>query len=161
MSERPNLYLDLDGVIFDFDSHFRNYFNKDHKQMSDEEMWQHIDSYPTFFRDLPLIPNAKEFFKFISFMFPDLVILTACPKTNYKRAAVQKREAVYEHLGDYSVLPVSGGRNKALFMHKPGDILIDDFSKNIKAWIELGGYGIFHENYENTILQLSHYIGSR
>lgn len=153
-----NLYLDLDGVIAGFDQHFVDYFKRDHKQMSDDDMWKMIDSYPTFFRDLPVMTGAKEFFNILKLLFPNLVILTACPKTNYKNVAIQKREWVYEHLGDYAVLPVLGGRNKALFMHKPGDILIDDFTKNIKAWIELGGYGIYHENYDSSISQLLNYI---
>lgn len=156
-----NLYLDLDGVVADFDNYFRDYFQKDHKQMDDSEMWALIDSHPTFFKSLPMISGAKEFFNFLSFMYPDLVILTACPKTHYKRAATQKRQWVYENLGDFSVLPVLGGRNKALFMHKPGDILIDDFAKNITAWIEMGGYGIYHESYDSTVSQLVSYISSR
>ena len=62
-----NLYLDLDGVVADFDNYFRDYFQKDHKQMDDSEMWALIDSHPTFFKSLPMISGAKEFFNFLSF----------------------------------------------------------------------------------------------
>jgi len=160
MAADVRLYLDLDGVIAGFDEYFIKYFQLNHKEMSDDKMWEYIHSNPTFFRDLPMMAGAKEFFKFLDWMFPELVILTACPKSNYKNVALQKRAWVYEHLGDYAVLPVLGGRNKSLFMHKPGDILIDDFTKNIKAWIEVGGYGIYHENYDSTTAQLLNYISS-
>lgn len=153
-----NLYLDLDGVVAGFDEYFRSYFSQDHKQMTDDKMWEMIHSHPTFFRDLPLIEGAGQFFKFLTLLFPDVTILTACPKSNYKEVALQKRQWVYEHLGDYAVLPVLGGKNKSLFMHKPGDILIDDFPKNIKSWIEVGGYGIYHENFDSTTYQLINYI---
>jgi 5'-nucleotidase len=47
-----------------------------------------------------------------------------------------------------------GGVNKAMFMHEPGDILIDDMEKNCKAWEELGGKAIVHKNALDTIAKL-------
>lgn len=138
------LYLDLDGVMADFDRAFPAVFGLDHRDMADDDMWLHINGHPTFFRDLPPMAGAIEFFRAIEPFSP--VILTACPKSNYAHVAAQKRAWIREHLSRSCwVLPVLGGRHKPLFMHTPGDILIDDFGKNCTAWAEAGGVAIKHE----------------
>lgn len=147
------LYLDLDGVMADFDAHFPAVFDCDHRSMADDAMWERINSHNSFFRDLPPCPGALEFFRAIAHLDP--IILTACPRTNYAAVAGQKRAWVREHLGDLVVLPVMGGRNKPLFMHAPGDVLIDDWSKNIEAWTAAGGSGILHRHFPTTLDALS------
>lgn len=138
------LYLDMDGVMADFDGAFPAVFGLDHRSLADDDMWGHINAHPSFFRDLPPMPGALHFFESIRWLQP--VMLTACPKTNYAHVAAQKRAWAREHLCPHiTVLPVMGGRNKALFMHNPGDILIDDFGKNCDAWREAGGVAIKHE----------------
>ena len=140
----PRLYLDLDGVMADFDGAFPAVFGLDHRSLADEEMWARINCHASFFRDLPLMPGALEFYDSIMHLNP--TILTACPKTNYAHVAGQKRAWVQHHLGrDVTVLPVLGGYNKPLFMHSPGDILIDDWGKNCDAWRKAGGVAIKHE----------------
>lgn len=147
----------MDGVISDFDKHFVDYFKKNHKEdLTDDQMWELIHSYPTFFRDLPLMPFARGLFEALKPYNP--IILTACPKANYQTVAIQKREWIREHFGDLTVLPVTGGKNKSLFMHAPGDVLIDDFYSNIKAWRKLGGKGILFQNNEQALTELQEYV---
>ncbi|MCD9096147.1 5' nucleotidase, NT5C type [Luteimonas fraxinea] len=138
------LYIDLDGVMADFDGAFPAIFGLDHRSLADEEMWTRINGHASFFRDLPPMQGAIEFFRSVEHLRP--VILTACPKSNYAHVAAQNRAWVREHLSQTClVLPVLGGRNKALFMRQPGDILIDDWAKNCEAWSEAGGFAIKHE----------------
>ena len=138
------LYVDLDGVMADFDGAFPAVFGLDHRSLADEEMWGHINSHASFFRDLPPMLGAIDFFRSIEHLEP--VILTACPKSNYAHVARQKRAWVRAHLSQTClVLPVLGGRHKPLFMHQTGDILIDDWGKNCVAWTEAGGVAIKHE----------------
>ena len=138
------LYVDLDGVMADFDGAFPAVFGLDHRSLADDEMWGHINGHPSFFRDLPPMAGAVEFFRSVEHLSP--VILTACPKSNYAHVAAQKRAWVRAHLSRTClVLPVMGGRHKPLFMHQPGDVLIDDFGKNCAAWTEAGGIAIKHE----------------
>lgn len=147
--KRPTVYLDLDGVMADFDSHFPALFGVDHRGMLDDDMWAQINAHPSYFRDMPQCPGAKEFFDRISWLNP--IILTACPRTNYANAARQKREWVREHLSSTChVLPVMGGHNKPLFMHSRGDVLIDDFEKNTTAWKLEGGFAILHRDFQTT-----------
>ncbi|WP_156392858.1 hypothetical protein [Rhizobium sp. Root1220] len=147
--KQPRVYLDLDGVMADFDAHFPALFGVDHRGLADDTMWATINAHPSYFRDMPQCPGAKEFFDRISWLSP--IILTACPSSNYAHVARQKREWVREHLSTTChVLPVMGGRNKPLFMHSRGDILIDDFERNTKAWQQEGGIAILHRDFQTT-----------
>lgn len=149
MSKQPHVYLDLDGVMADFDAHFPATFGLDHRSMADDDMWAQINAHPSYFRDMPVCEGAKEFFFRIEWLNP--IILTACPRSNYAHVARQKREWVREHLSaSCHILPVMGGRNKPLFMHSRGDILIDDFEKNTTAWALEGGFAILHRDFETT-----------
>jgi 5'(3')-deoxyribonucleotidase len=143
------LYLDLDGVMADFDAHFPAVFGLDHRSMADDALWLQINAHPSYFRDMPVCPGAIEFFREIEHLDP--IVLTACPKTNYAHAATQKRAWVRKHLSaTITILPVMGGRHKPLFMHAPGDVLIDDFERNTNAWAAAGGLPILHRNFGET-----------
>ena len=154
---KTTVFLDLDGVMADFDAHFHATFGLDHKSLADDEMWERINAHPSYFRDMPPMPGALEFFTAIAPLNP--IILTACPRTNYAHAARQKREWVREHLGeDVMVLPVMGGHNKPLFMHRRGDVLIDDFERNADAWTKAGGVAILHTRFDVTSHILSSFV---
>ena len=145
------VYLDLDGVLADFDRHFKDTFGTHPNAVSDKVLWQKIGGYDTFFLDLPLMPEAVLLFNFLNVRF-DVSILTACPKSFYQKAALQKRLWVRRHLStQVTVLPVMGGKNKGLFMHDAGDLLIDDMTKNCQAWDELGGKSIIHFDAQTTM----------
>ena len=152
------LFIDLDGVMADFDRAFPELFGVNHKELLDDDMWAYINNHGSFFRDLPLIPGARQFFDTVRALNP--IILTACPKTNYAGVAKQKREWVHEHLCPHTlVLPVMGSHNKPLFMHKPNDILVDDYGKNIEAWDEAGGRAVKFEGDWNPVnLKVMEYI---
>jgi len=157
------IYLDLDGVMADFDTHFVEYFGVDPQSLDDDVMWKMINGYHDFYANLPLMKDAMELFNYLwwSTKFEDVAILTACPKSNYKNAAIQKRAWVRNHLlEDITIIPMMGGVNKALFMHEPGDILIDDMAKNCKAWEELGGVAIVHKNAADTLAKLKEIVGA-
>lgn len=150
---KTRLYVDLDGVMADFDKYFEDTFGMQSSKIDDPSLWKFINNHGNFFINLPLMPEALDFFRSIEHLNP--TILTACPKSNYTTSAVQKRQWVYKHLSqDITVIPMMGGKNKCLFMHAPGDILIDDFEKNCIPWREHGGYAILHKNFESTKKQL-------
>lgn len=142
------IFLDLDGVLADFDGHFMPTFGCDHLTMEAREMWEHIDDHGNYFRELPPCTGAIEFYREVEGLWP--VILTALPRTGFESVARQKREWVREHLGNgVIVLPVQSG-TKPLFMQHPGDILIDDWVKNTTAWELAGGRAILHRTFPDT-----------
>ena len=161
----PNtIFLDLDGVLADFDEGFRRLSGVTPTEFketrSDGAMWKLINATKrdTFFRGLPLFDLGRKFFEsvrdFANYQGWGLEILTACPKSNYTSVALQKKAWVAEHLcPELRVLCVPGGRNKFLFLNKKGDILIDDHLRNLVPWKEEGGEAIHHQGCYMTTLQ--------
>jgi len=153
------LFLDLDGVMADFDGGFPAKFGFDHRNVPDEVMWDAIEKDGKFFRELPPCEGALDFYRLISMWRP--VILTACPAGDkFVDVAQQKRAWVERHLQSWRSTPpivfTPGGKTKALYMNRPGDILIDDFERNIERWREAGGVGIHHTgDFQSTWDQLS------
>lgn len=150
----PKIFVDLDGVLADFDGGYPRLFGKNHKELTDEEMWCDIIAHGSFFEQLDPLPMSLNFIDvLVDILALDTIILTACPKDDYTNAAISKRKwvrSIIDH--DLLVLPMLGGVNKALFMHAPGDILVDDFEANIEAWEKAGGTGILHKgNFEDTL----------
>lgn len=144
------LFLDLDGVMADFDSRFQELFGVNQDTMTDDEMWKKINAVPDYFVGMSMCEGAKDFLESIMHLNP--TILTACPKSNYRSAALQKRQWVRNNLSkDIDIIPMLGGKNKCLFMNGEGDVLIDDFEKNCKPWNELGGVAIVHKNFSDTV----------
>lgn len=144
-------YLDLDGVMADLDQAFFNMHGVYPNGMPDKQFWPMVNQNPTFFADLPMCPGAAAFFETLKFFNIKPIILTACPNSDYQRVAVQKRAWVSKNLGpDLTVLPVNGSKNKWLFMHQKGDILIDDYHHSIDPWVAAGGVGVLHCNFEDT-----------
>ena len=64
---RPHIFLDCDGVMADFDLGFFNLFGMTTKEAdekySDAVFWSMIREAGTFFRDLPLMPDARELYE--------------------------------------------------------------------------------------------------
>jgi 5'-nucleotidase len=153
MMNSRRLYIDLDGVMADFDKYFIQQFGIESNKLDDTTLWKWINGHGNFFLNLPLCEGAIDFYESVRHLNP--TILTACPKSNYVTAAVQKRQWVYKHLNpDATVIPMLGGKNKCLFMHSVEDILIDDYEKNCIPWREHGGIAIQHKNFEHTKSQL-------
>lgn len=151
---RPNctLFLDQDGVSADFD---RGVYEATGiwpwDFPSDDAMWDALNKIPDLFATLPVIEGFLEFYEYVRPLGP--YILTACPNSNYKSVALQKKHWRTKNIpGNPMLLPVVGGKNKGLFMHGIGDILIDDYGRNCTAWEEFGGVAIKHEgtDFETT-----------
>lgn len=139
------IFLDLDGVMADFDRAFPERFGVSHEGMPKKEMWKYISSVPDFFATLPACEGAMDAWRsWLVHLQP--VVLTSCGASHYQEIAVQKKRWVRENLGEgVLVIPVSDGLDKSLLVHSSGDILIDDFGKNCDAWQLAGGIAVKHE----------------
>ncbi|AKE44804.1 5'-3' deoxyribonucleotidase [Sinorhizobium phage phiM9] len=152
------IYLDLDGVFADFETHYLNTFGHSCKSVSDNEMWKNIRSVKNFFRDIPVFPGAEDFMFQLKIIGAKLAFLTACDKQNYAECALDKRAWIRERLCETTpILPMMSGKNKFVFMHQKDDLLVDDFEKNLTLWVHHGGIGIQHTgDYHMTLHGISY-----
>lgn len=139
------LFLDLDGVMADFDGYFTQRFGVSPLTFpaNSPDMWKLINQEKDFFYNIPAMSGAQQFYRDLieAGLYPN--ILTACPHSDYAGVADQKKRWVRNRLGDHLlVIPTYGSSTKPLFLQHPGDVLIDDWDKNCKAWNEAGGYAI-------------------
>lgn len=159
---KQTIFVDLDGVLADFDGRYEELFGArpDWPKGTFErsQVWQNIWGIPDFFAKLPFTYGGRKFWMDYRHLQP--VVLTACSHNHYEECATQKREWVRHHLGATTVmLPAISGETKYLFMHAPGDILIDDTRKNIEAWTAAGGIGILHaHDWDTTRAALEHHL---
>jgi 5'(3')-deoxyribonucleotidase len=148
----PNdLYVDLDGLLANFDRYFLECFgvpcNQDNYEPPD--MWKWIREHGKFYRNLPEFDYTQSLWKSLKELHPNPIILTGIPHS-IPNVADHKREWVEEHIGPDVQVIACASRNKKDFCN-PGDILIDDRTKYRHLWWGRGGIFIHHTNPDQTI----------
>lgn len=155
----PRLFLDLDGVLADFDRAATQILGMDHYKFDfvhgSAKYWHDLHQSGRFFEDLRPMPDAMTLWYAVRHLKP--VILTALPKTNADHCRDQKRAWVREWLGAGVEVITCLTLEKPEYCHE-GDILVDDRTVNRSAWLEAGGRYVFHTSAADTISQLA-YIG--
>ncbi len=114
------LYIDMDGVLVDFDSEL--------KKIDDETLKKYNGNFcsiPCFFSKMEPMPGAIEAYKKLSKIF-DTYILSTAPRDN-PSAWSDKLQWVRSYLGDDSCERLIITCHKNL---NKGDYLIDDMKKN-------------------------------
>lgn len=149
------IYVDCDGVLADFDSHFEKHIGLQPGHYEDahgsKRFWETIQNeFDRFFYHLPLMPDAKELMKFLDDWEFRPIILTGCPRGDWSR--LQKLKWAEKHFPGVPMITCRSAE-KALFC-KPGDILIDDITKYKHIWEEAGGTYVVHTSTVDTINQL-------
>lgn len=155
------IYLDMDGVVADFNTYAKKLLNTDQMYHSwPKESWEKIASNPRLYRDLDKTIEADELVKFCQNTCKEknwnLLFLTAVPKDNdMPWAFYDKVHWVNNH---YPSIPVFfGPYSHSKWNHcQPGDILIDDRISNCNEWTQAGGNAILHQgDIKETLKKLS------
>jgi 5'(3')-deoxyribonucleotidase len=148
------IYIDMDGVVADFDTAATDYLHSELKiDIANKQegkwppgMWERIRDNHHFYRSLPKMPQADEMIalarRFRDELDWNLMFLTAIPKGNDmpwtfwdKMLWVQERYPdVPVHFGPYS--------HDKQHHCTPGDILVDDRHDNCEQWRQAGGVAV-------------------
>lgn len=162
--EQPwKIYLDMDGVLADFDQRFKDLSGMAPREFEDKygknAFWDFIDEGDNkikFWAGIPVMDGAKQLVDFAKDY--DYELLTA--PSNKKQSLIGKSVWVKKHTGD--IFPTKPkvnfkkARNKHLI--KPEltkyDILVDDRASTIDNWNNAGGTGILYKNISQTISDL-------
>lgn len=145
-------YLDLDGVLADFDKAASACMNTDNIYKYEfvwgvKKFWDKINSSEAFFANLEVMPDAWDLMGAVGHLDP--VILTALPHKDAEVVARHKREWVKTWFGAYPVITCLTSEKPNYC--EPGDILVDDRAINRDAWLAKGGTYIIHTTAERTI----------
>jgi hypothetical protein len=145
----PRLFLDLDGVLADFDRAVLAVTGLRPDQQSVPAMWRALAHHADFFATLPMLPDAPALWDFCRPHRP--VILTGLPLGNW--AAPQKRRWVAAHLGNDVDVITCMARDKVLHSG-PGHVLVDDRAAAAGPWQTAGGVFVLHTTAAATIATL-------
>lgn len=151
------LYVDLDGVLADFDGHYETLFGvrPDKTKPEPPDFWAKIDAYAArggqFFRELVPMPDAFQLWDGIHALGLRPVLLSGIPRL--PGAAEQKAAWVAEHFGRHARLVTCASKDK--YRHcRPGDVLVDDWAKYRHLWEAAGGIFVVHTSARDTLMQV-------
>lgn len=159
--EVNRVWLDMDGVLADFDKKAIEMFNGIDPEVFDitygqDEFWRILNSNPNFFRELEPMEDAFELYNAVKNFKHG--IITGIPK-DMDAGSNQKLEWAKQHFPLIDTVICCRARHKNEYCI-PGDILIDDRSVYIKQWVSVGGYYILHKTAKKSIWQLRTWINS-
>ena len=147
------VFVDLDGVLADFDTGYERIAGSKPDKRADNVDWQKIVAVPGFYADLSLMPDAKRLWDFLSlYLEKKPIILTGVPRS-VPEAGTDKRVMVTRNFGADTTMLWCPSAEKCKYA-KQGDILIDDWTKYQHLWLAAGGRWITHTSAESSIRQL-------
>jgi len=149
----PQLFLDCDGVLADFDARAREVLGMSAQAFEQgygsREFWRRIARAEDFYGRLPLMPDARTLFDAVAHLDP--IILTGLPLGNW--AAPQKVRWADEHFPGTRIITCMA-RDK--YRHMSGaDVLVDDRADHRDKWEDAGGIFVHHKDARNSLRQLA------
>ena len=143
------LFLDLDGVLADFDRGVHAVTGARPEALPLKTMWAALTKAPTFFETLELMHDAEALWRFCAPHRP--TILTGLPLGTW--APDQKRRWVARVLGVHVPIITCMSRDKPRWSG-PGHVLVDDRASAREGWERKGGRFIHHVSAEQSIARL-------
>lgn len=166
MSDRPLVFLDLDGVVVDFLGGVCRCLGRDPSTLPTgtydlptlfNTSWERLDAHIrpySFWYDLEPMPYAKEIVEILRTV-GDVVVLSS-PWPQSSASHVAKLDWCERRLGiphsDVILTPCKH------LLAAPGRLLVDDHHGNCEKWSSLGGHAIHmpcHHN-KDTVRQIGH-----
>jgi len=154
------LFIDLDGVLVDFDSGVQEIFGQSPENLSPRVMWPRLAKTSRFYEKLDWLPDGRDLWQFARSFSP--WILTGLPIGSW--AEPQKRAWCLRELGpEVSVVTCLSREKhyKALEVCADGEIpvLVDDRLKLQDPWQDVGGIFIHHSSAATSIAALKKLFG--
>ena len=137
------VYIDLDGVVADFEKHYEllygNIADKDALKENKKNFAK-----DRFFINLPVIPAGIELLKYVASFDVEVRILTAVGDNDVNFNRDSKRIWVAAKLGDYGFDWVKKAHEKAKYA-SDNVFLFDDRPKSLDPFLDAGGVGFLFD----------------
>ena len=148
-----HLFLDLDGVLADFDAGAKAVLGMSscdfEARHGKREFWRRLARAKDFYATLPLLSDAMVLFEAVRHLEP--TILTGLPLGDW--AAPQKVRWAARHFPGTKIITTMA-RDK--YKHMTGmDVLVDDRADHRERWKAAGGTFIHHKNARDSLAQLA------
>jgi len=145
------VYVDLDGVLADFDAAVLAITGRRPTEQRARDMWPRLAAVPPpgFFGSLHPLPDARDLWAVVAPYRP--TILTGLPMGSW--AAPQKVAWVAAALGRHVDIITCMAADKVRYA-RPGALLIDDARDRQRPWLDAGGKFILHTSAADTVAQL-------
>jgi 5'(3')-deoxyribonucleotidase len=154
------IYLDMDGVLSDFERRYREIFGTDPALVRERKQFsEHWTEFVRghHFNNLDYFEGALELLEYLADKDVEIEILSSSGGEQYHNIVEQDKILwLCEHGIPYHANIVSGRSQKKNFA-EPDALLIDDHVDNIRQFVEAGGLGIHHTNVKETIAKLKEY----
>ena len=154
ISDLYTIYLDIDGVIADFDKRFTELAGMGPREYESsfgrEKFWDFIDNKigVKFWTGIEWMPEGKKLYDFVKQF--DHKLLSAPSRNDASK--IGKRMWVKKNTPGTQLI-LAAAVNKQNYADK-SNILIDDREKNIQQWKDAGGIGILFKSTDQVIDEL-------
>ena len=154
IKKNPIIYVDMDGVLADFDGQYREWFDKDPAGSSKDDPNIHKIVGTDFFGTLNKLPEADKVIDLAKQYGNGSYSICSSPlRYDNKNSAEWKRVWLNKH---YSNNPpqrtiFTGRKESFAVSNGQWNVLIDDKPRNIDAWNSRGGKGILYDAYKDSI----------
>jgi hypothetical protein len=161
MLKITHIYLDMDGVIADFNKRYVSLYGMQPREAEKQKKFDHL--FQEFieggnFATLDLMPGAMQGVEYLrKFPAPTQILSSTANEERYDAISKQKMVWLQTHGITFNPLFVPGKRHKWKYA-TPTSIIIDDTPSVIKQWDEAGGIGILHTDWPSTISILNMYL---
>lgn len=142
MGKPEIIFLDIDGVLADFDAHVSA-----HDARLDNGRFDYKKLDFNWWASIPVYEGAKKFYEEckdiaeVKFLTGPMMSIDC-----FQGKAHWIANSFLPHRGEFSLgdLIIMNSKKKQL-LAAPNRILIDDMNGNVERWREAGGYGIHHK----------------
>lgn len=145
------IYIDMDGVVADFEKGIKNFYGKPYDQLTEQEqdIFWNIDCHDySIFARLPLIDEGFRFIDHLHMNRIEFAFLTSTGGgMNHTDIARQKMSWIERHFGWVGPKPitfVTGTKSKGMFSKK-GTLLFDDRQKVVDEFNRGEGFAVLFQ----------------
>ena len=150
---RLKCYVDLDGVLVDFEKGYETASGRKCGGPDDDTFWEPVIRTPDFWINLEWMPGGQKLWEYVR-QHHYVTILSSPGNHDKERAITQKRQWVRKYLGEDVNIVFKYSKEKHHYACEHS-ILIDDWGENIVRWKNAGGIAVHHRGpVERTIRDL-------